>query len=544
MTGLAAAPPAGGATTASLEGSLSVLWDSGRPPDIVEDPLRADALRDLRLDEIIEAVLAGRDVPGLRAAFEVPLDRLEAVRYRQAVVTDLEDPEIRAVVRAFGEGMAAVRRQLERARRAYDEHERSRWHLDAAATYWRTVDALADGLAGTCPGSAAFRTLADFVVRYRASAAAQTLRSDVERCLGALRRIRYRLHIQGNRIRVSRDRGEPDYGAEILATFEKFRQHGPTGDHIEVGRSATMTHVEAAILERVARLYPDVFGDVARTVARHADFIEPTLARFDAEVQFYLAYLDHIARLREAGLPFCLPVVEVGAKEVHGRDVFDLALADGLVAAGRRIVTNDVDLAGDERILVVTGPNQGGKTTFARAVGQLVHLAGLGLPVPGREVRVGLADRVLTHFERREELTSLEGKLERDLRRFRDLLAAASPTSLIVMNESFSATSAADALLLNQAMLRTLLARDARVVCVTFLDELSRLGPGVVSMVAAVDPADPTTRTYRVLRQAADGRAYALAVAEKHGLTYDRLRSRLARSAASETTDETAPPRP
>lgn len=509
-------------------GAISVLWDRGEPPEAPKDPLHGDALRDLRLDEVFDAVLAGRSVPGLREAYETPLLRVEAIRYRQAVVVDLERPDLLGVVRAFVDGMAVVRRQLERRRRAYYDLERARWHLDAAETYGRVVEALADGLSTAEPGSAALRRIREFLGRYRASTGFQTLRTDVERCLAALRRIRYRLHIAGNRIRVSRDREEPDYGAEILATFEKFRQTTREGELFDVGRSATMSHVEAAILERVARLHPEVFDDVTRTVARHEAFVDPTLARFEVEIQFYLAYLDHIGRLREAGYAFCLPDVEDGG-DLHGREIFDLALADAFRAAGRRVVPNDVHLEDGERVLVVTGPNQGGKTTFARAVGQLGYLAGLGLPVPGRDVRLGLVDRVLTHFEREEELTSLEGKLERDLRRFRELLAAATPRSVVVMNESFSSTAAADALFLNRVMLRTLIGRGVRTVCVTFLDELAHLGPAVVSLVAAVDPADPTRKTYRVHRRAADGRAYAIAVAEKHGLTYERLRRDLAR---------------
>lgn len=484
---------------------------------------------DLNLDQAVESIVAGRAEYDLRPLFYTPLRDVDAVEYRHEVFRDLETDKVAAPVRAFAAAMRRTRQYLTLVGKQHYRYEQERWLLDAAAVYCEAVRDLGGALGEAELGSRGLEALRAYISSYTSSEAFTSLVSELRATQEGLDRVRYTLRIKGGHVTVASYQGERDYSVEVEETFARFRQ-GAVGDHlVRIPDSGSMDHVEARIAELVARLFPQEFAALDGLCSRHHDFLDPRLVRFDREVQFNLAYLEHTERVAPAGALFTFPTVSTRSKEARVEEGCDLALAAKLASEGAKVVRNGFFLREPERILVVTGPNQGGKTTFARMFGQLHYLASLGVPVPARSARLFLPDRVFTHFEREEDIRALRGKLDDELVRLREILEQATGDSVLTLNEAFASTTLDDAVYLGTEVLKRVIELGCPAVWVTFVDELASLGEETASMVATVAPDDPSRRTFEIVRRPAEGRAYAWAIARKYGLSYHGLRERIGR---------------
>ena len=505
----------------------SILFE--RPEDLIrEQQLDAPVFFvDLNLDQIIAAITTGREEYNLKPFFYLPLNRTDAIEYRHEIMQDLENAGLFEHVKSFAQKMRAMREHLAQADDLNYNYQKETWFLDAVEVYCDAVNCFADDLSNVALKSRGFLAFRKYLANYAHSARFTSLLAETKKIKADLAEARYCVLIKGDSFKVRKYESESDYSVDVEETFAKFKQGAVKDYRVKFSYWPHMNHIEAKILDFVAQLYPDTFSNLDSYCTNNSNFLDEAVAAFDREIQFYIAYLEHIAILKRAGLKFCYPRVSNNCREVYDYEGFDLALAHKLIGENSSIVCNDFYLTDKERIFVVTGPNQGGKTTFARTFGQLHYLAAIGCPVPGGEARLFLFDRLFTHFEREEDIKNLRGKLQDDLVRIYDILNQATSSTIIILNEIFTSTTLQDAIFLSKKVMEKIIEFNLLCVWVTFIDELASFGEQVVSMVSTIVPENPTLRTFKILRRHADGLSYAMSIAEKYRLTYESLKERV-----------------
>ena len=506
---------------------LSILFKKNEDSIKEETPEAPDFFVDLNLDQVIDAITTGKQEYNLKPFFYTSLSDIDAIKYRHEIMQDLENKILFESIKLFAQKMREMREHLAQVEKLYYEYQKKRWFLDAVEIYCDTVNCLVHDLSLVDLKSRGFLAFREYLTDYANSEHFTSLLAETKNLKTGLSIVKYCILIKGNGIKVRKYESEIDYSSDVVETFEKFKQGAVKDYLVKFSTWPNMNHVEAKILDLVAQLYPDIFSNLDNYCAKNSNYLDETIAVFDREIQFYIAYLEYVEIFKRRGLKFCYPKISNECKEVYDYEGFDLALAYKLIHENSSIVCNDFYLKDKERIFVVSGPNQGGKTTFARTFGQLHYLTSIGCPVPGKEAQLFMFDRLFTHFEKEESIKNFRGKLEDDMVRIHNILNQATSNSIIIMNEIFTSTTLKDAIFLNKKVMEKIIQLDLLCICVTFIDELTSLSDKTVSMVSTVIPENPTLRTYKILRKPADGLAYAISIAEKYRLTYDCLKKRI-----------------
>lgn len=491
--------------------------------DVTEPPF----FTDLNLDQVLSFIIASKKEYNLASYFYLPLHNYELITFRNEVMKDLEIPEIYKAIENFSDKMVIVRRYLKLIEKLEFEYHKKGWFLEAILQYCDAVSVLIYDLSSKDLMSRGLKQFVEYLNIYTNSDFFKSISFESSEIKSNLSSIQYTVNVDWGKFSVQRYEDEINYSTEVLAIFDKFRK-GAVKDHKKrLLNKSGMNHVESKMLEFVIHLFPEPFNALNLFCNKYPTFLDDIIVNFDREIQFYVSYIQFITKIKTKGLNFCYPEICEKKEDIYANNSFDIALALSELESDNKVVCNDFHLTGQERIIIVSGPNQGGKTTFARMFGQLHYFTRLGFPIPGNKAKIFLTDKIFTHFEKEESITTLQGKLLNELTRLKNIFSQISSDSVIIMNEIFTSTTLDDAIFLGTEILEKLISLDVYCVMVTFIDELSRLGPKVISMVSNIVPEDPTLRTFKIIREQADGLAYALSIAKKNRLTYDQIKERI-----------------
>jgi hypothetical protein len=430
-------------------------------------PLAADLMQDLELETLLRAMV-GQDefLYGVArtAILTGSANDVDTIRYRQAILKDcLARPDV--VKELYGLAVEAR------------ENRRKNWlgvmsHYPAGVLHsgvdllrmltglLRQLRAIAQRETGRFE-SDGFRTLFAMLIRELGD----DYLSSVEQHLTALK---FR-----DGMLVSAELAEGNQGIRFVLR----RPHGekPTWLDRLLGK-APPAHTfriherDQAGSQILGELRERSINSVANVLGQSADHVQSFFDMLRTELAFYIGCMNLHERLTAQGAPVCWPQPLPAGTRRHRFD----GLYDACLALHMRtpVVGNAADAEG-KRLIVITGANQGGKSSFLRAVGLAQLMMQAGMFVAAESFAAELCSGLFTHYKREEDTTMERGKLDEELARLSGIVDHLAPHALLLCNESFAATNERDGSEIARQVVRALLEKEIKVFFVTHLYEFA-----------------------------------------------------------------------
>jgi DNA mismatch repair ATPase MutS len=202
-------------------------------------------------------------------------------------------------------------------------------------------------------------------------------------------------------------------------------------------------------------------------------FISNTILFFESlrfEIGFYTGCINLYEELSSIGVALSFPIpTDINEQKLTFQGLSDVSLALGEM---KKLIANDIDANG-KSLFIITGANQGGKSTFLRSIGLAQILMQCGMFVTATNFCANVCDHVFTHFTREEDISMNSGKLDEELLRMNNIINNISPNSLLLMNEPFATTTERDGSKIAKDIITALYELDIKVLFVTHLFEFA-----------------------------------------------------------------------
>jgi len=455
-----------------------------------------DLIQDLELPRLFTAMANGdKFLPEISA--RVLLTRVrepQAIRYRQQVLADcLAQPDVIRQMYAVAAAALEDKRHLWGGYGGSFQNPSSNLsgavsHLAAYVARLRELRQIADEHAGKF-SSDGLRTLF------------ATLHRDLddgyfEEIDDHLRRLRFR-----SGVLISAQLGPDNSGTRFVLRAPEQARRAWT-ERLGIGPRTTYSFTISPRDEAGGQILTDFtnrgINQVANAAAQSADHIGSYFTVLRAELGFYVSCLNLADRLTAKGVPTTVPEpAEASSTMFSCADLRDACLE---LQSNRPVIGNDVQADG-KSLVIITGANSGGKSTFLRSVGVAQLMMQCGLFVTAQSYRASPDAGISTHFTREEDPGMTSGRLDEELRRMSVIAGRLTPQSLVLFNESFAGTNEHEGSEIGYQIVRALLDAGVRIFFVThrfsFADRIRRQCASVSLFLRAERRSDGR-RTYRL----------------------------------------------
>ena len=475
----------------------------------------------------------------------------DVIRYRQEVFEDFLASD--RLVTAFEEILSQLGQLKYAGARAEAQEEARLWQLFSRFKelegYVDCVQAISEGMRGLAlksVGLQAFREKAEQLSRD----------AEFQALAGVVKSLNLELNqIQSITLGINLDSAlNPDEAMLLSVNSTRFKDSGFLRDAISLFAKNGVTvedlggpsrlhkasadkrdHIMYILHKDLEKYLRPIIKDLTATLGRYAHVYTGCMAGVMPEIIFYLSFTGLCRKLEDHKLPCCRPgVKQCGDRLCEIEDAYHINLCLRLISKGRdpkaEIVANRVSFGGHGRVLIITGPNRGGKTVFTQAVGLAQVLFQAGLFVPGSAAGISPADNIFAHFPANESQTAELGRLGEESMRLGEIFRCATRQSLILLNESLTSTSYSEGLYLAQEVTRAMRYLGVRAIFNTHLhalaesvDDLNAETHGDSVIQSLVTGIAEGRRSYKVEPGAPHGKSFAMDIAMKFGVSFEQI---------------------
>lgn len=305
-------------------------------------------------------------------------------------------------------------------------------------------------------------------------------------------------------------------------------------EHLNSVTHRTSVDIDTALFRELSNYTKEYAKRIAAALKSYRTGYFSDINELEHQLDYYISAASFIKSVQSRGMPMCRPkLLPKESRSMKVKGIYDLSFYRQLVSENAlavlsdKIVLNDIELGDSVRFYMVTGANNGGKTTFARAVGLCQVLAQAGMYVPAKSAEISLCDNILTHFPRDEKLGIDTSRFTTEIKDLKDIVQKMTRYSMVILNESLQSTTPEECLKIAEIHLELIAAAGVRGLYVTHLTglynslaELNAKGypTKLGSLVSAADESGEK-RLYKMLAQPPSGESLAFSIYRRFGAT-------------------------